>query len=62
MTGISNNLEIKTLTGTIQVSKKWLQSINPNTIIYTGLITPIMKKYFKENTLISFLADEEVKQ
>lgn len=62
MTGISNNLEIKTLTGTIQVSKKWLQSINPNTIIYTGLITPIMKKYFKENTLISFLADKEVKQ
>ena len=62
MTGISDNLEIRTLSGSLQVSKTWLQSINPDAIIYTGLITPIMKKYFRKNPLISFLEDEEVRR
>lgn len=62
ITGINQNLELKTIQGTLQIDKNWLNTINPNTIIYTGLITKTMQKYLPNQKIISFLADEEVKK
>ena len=60
ITGLSNNLEIKTEQGLIRLPEKIFENINPDTLFFTGLKTNKLLKLIPHSQLISFLDDKEV--
>ena len=60
ITGLSNNLEIKTEQGLIKLPEKIFDNINDDTLFFTGLKTNKLLKLIPASQLISFLDDKEV--
>lgn len=60
ISGIGNNLEFKSETGTINLPNGIFDNLNNNTTFFTGLKTDKLLKLIPENQLISFLDFDEV--
>lgn len=61
ISGITDNQEIKTESGIIEIPNKVFKNINENTIFFTGLKTKKLLELIPENQIISFLDYKEVK-
>ena len=61
MGGINDNLEITSLDGKILLNASDLMKIKNNTIVFTGLVTGVMKE-LQINKVISFLSDKEIRE
>ena len=62
ISGINDNLEIKSMQGLIKLSKNIFENINKNTKFFTGLKTKKLLELIPKEQLISFLDYEEVKK
>lgn len=60
ISGISNNLEVKTEKGNISLSDKIFDNLGNNTLFFTGLKTDKLLELIPESQLISFLDFKEV--
>lgn len=60
ISGISNNLEIKSEKGNITLPNRLFDNLTNNTLFFTGLKTDKLLELIPENMLISFLDFEEV--
>lgn len=62
ISGINENLEIKTEKGNIALPETLFHNLNEKTIFFTGLKTKKIMELIPENQLISFLDDDEVER
>lgn len=62
ISGMSKNREIKSEKGKIVLPNQIFQTLNQNTLVFTGLKTESLQNLIPEKQLISFLDDEEVEK
>lgn len=62
ISGINDNLKIKSVNGLIKLPKSIFENINKNTKFFTGLKTKKLLELIPKEQLISFLDYEEVKK
>lgn len=60
ISGISDNMEIKSEIGTLKLEKNIFDNINKETLFFTGLKTKKILELIPNEQIISFLDDKEV--
>ena len=60
ISGISDNMEIKSEIGAIKLSENIFKNINEDTLFFTGLKTKKILEFIPKDQIISFLDDDEV--
>lgn len=60
--GVSQENTIVSLNNPIKLNKDIFKNINPNTIVYSGIINNNLTSLIPNNKIISFLTDEDVKR